>query len=213
MAIPPFPMAGLYTQKHEGCAILCGAAPCLFEDLDKAKKARPNATVLGIKFIASVVPEVEHVWTQHLDLADKIKQAAGRPIKLHSRPMRNQTKMASTWFYPAKKSALAAIDYEWPDLHWVSGSSGFAGALWARHGMGFDEVIMAGIPMHRSDRTYVAGYGQKPKFDHGTYAKETQIDHWVQTMKKHIANGKAQGIYSMSGTTKYFLGEPPGLAL
>lgn len=207
--ILPFPMAELYTAKHKGCAILCGAAPCLFEDLDEAKKARPNATVLGIKFVAFLVPEIQHVWSQHIELVAKIKRAAGRAIKVHVRPKKFQNGTAATWYYPNNKEALDAVDYEWPSLHWVSGSSGFAGALWARHGMGFDEVIMAGIPMDPKDRSYVSGYGQKPKFDNNTYANEHQVDHWLQIIKRFQSEGKTEGIYSMSGKTKKFLGTPP----
>jgi hypothetical protein len=207
--ILPFPMAELYTVKHKGCAILCGAAPCLFEDLAEAKKARPSATVLGIKFVASLVPEIEHVWSQHIELVAKIKKAAGRAIKVHTRPRRHQHASAPMWFYPANKESLAAVDYEWPDLHWVAGSSGFAGALWARHGMGFDEVIMAGIPMDQKSRQYVSGYGQKPKFDNNAYANENQVLHWLQIVKDFKESGKANGIYSMSGKTQKLLGAPP----
>jgi hypothetical protein len=37
-----------YEVKHRGTAIVCGSAPCVFEDLENAKKLRPNATILGV---------------------------------------------------------------------------------------------------------------------------------------------------------------------
>lgn len=195
-----------YTQRHGGCAILCGAAPCLLDDLQKARELRPNADILGVKFAACVVPEIKHVWSLHADMAGKIKEKAGHEVFVHCRPRRHQTK-TSMWFSPVKDEHWAQVDYVWPDLWWASGSSGIAGALWAKHGMGYDEVILAGIPLKVGDRGYVAGYGQTGRHN-GDYARDDQIDTWYRAMKKHHAEGKMAGIYSMSGSTRTILGAP-----
>jgi hypothetical protein len=126
-----------YDVKHKGCAIICGAAPCLFEDLAEAKKIRPGATILGVKFAASLVPEIEHIWTQHGEMTLKIKQAAGRKIYVHARPRASQTVRGTQWYVPHLQEAYDAIDYIWRDLNFCVGSSGVAGALWAKHAMGF----------------------------------------------------------------------------
>lgn len=208
MVTPPFPMPGLYTQKHKGCAILCGAAPCLFEDLAEAKKARPDATVLGVKYTASLVPEIEHVWTQHGEMTLKIKQAAGRPIFVHARPRTFQTVRGTVWHIPHAQAAYDQIDYIWKDIPFATGSSGVAGALWAKHGMGFDEVILAGIPLSQGQLEYVQGYPNRYQTGK-TYALPAQVDNWVGILKKHIAAGLTAGIYSMSGATSRLLGAPP----
>lgn len=181
-----------YEVRHRGVAIVCGGAPCLFEDLESAKKLRPEAEILGVNATAALVKEIEHIWTQHNNLAGQFKAKAGRDVKVHARSnvMGND------------------VDYVWPELNWVSGSSGVAAALWARHGMGFDEVIMAGVPLHVNKLSYVAGYPSKPTKENGSFAEKHQVEHWLMMLKSHIAEGKTQGIYSMSGATSRLLGFP-----
>lgn len=186
---------------------MCGAAPSLFEDLEKARQLRPDATILGVKYAASLVPEIEHIWTQHGEMTLLIKAAAGRPIFVHARPRMIQSARGMVWHLPYKKEAFEAIDYVWPSLPMAKGSSGIAGALWARHGMGFDEVILAGIGLSHGNRKYVQGYPnkyQKPN----AFADENQVDNWLNILKGHISEGRMQGVYSMSGATAKLLGEP-----
>ena len=193
--------------KHRGCAIICGASPSLFEDLEAAKKLRPEATILGVKYTASLVPEIEHIWTQHGEMTLKIRAAVNRPIIVHARPKALQTAKGTVWHIPYKREAYDSIDYIWPSLSFATGSSGVAGAMWARHGMGFDEVIMAGIGLTTADKSYIAGYPNKySKGD--SYASTDQIDNWVRILKKHQEDGKTEGIFSMSGKTRNILGEP-----
>jgi len=193
--------------KHRGCAIICGASPSLFEDLEAARKLRPEATILGVKYTASLVPEIEHIWTQHGEMTLRIRAAVNRPIIVHARPKALQTAKGTVWHIPYKREAYDSIDYIWPSLSFATGSSGVAGAMWARHGMGFDEVIMAGIGLTTADKSYTAGYPNKySKGD--SYASTDQIDNWVRILKKHQEDGKTEGIFSMSGKTRNILGEP-----
>jgi len=200
-------MNRLYTVKHKGCAILCGAAPCLFEDLAEAKKIRPDAAILGVKFAASLVPEIEHVWTQHGEKTLEIKKAAGRRIYVHARPRAFQSPRGTVWHLPHKQEAFEAIDYIWKDLSYAVGSSGIAGALWARHAMGYDEVVLAGIPLSVNSDKYAEGYPNKYQTGKG-YATVDQINNWVNILKNHILEGRTRGIVSMSGATQKLLGAP-----
>jgi hypothetical protein len=198
-----------YGVKHGGCAIICGASPSLFEDLEAARQLRPDATILGVKYAASLVPEIEHIWTQHGEMTLKIRAAANRPIIVHARPKALQTAKGTVWHIPYRQEAYEAIDYIWPSLSFAVGSSGVAGALWARHGMGFDEVIMAGIGLSAGQRSYASGYPNKFSQNDG-YARSDQIDNWVRILKKHHEEGRTQGIFSMSGKTRDILGAPNG---
>jgi len=196
-----------YPIKHRGCAIICGAAPSLFEDLEAARRLRPDATILGVKYAASVVPEIEHVWTQHGEMTLKIKEAAGRKIYVHARPKFMQTKHGVLWYLPEAKDAFEAIDYLWHGLPFAVGSSGVAGAMWARHGMGFQEVIMAGIPLETGNHKYVQRYPNSYS-QHAGFAKDSQIEHWLKILKRHQEEGLTEGIFSMSGATQQVLGKP-----
>jgi hypothetical protein len=199
-------MAAIYKQRHGGCAILCGAAPSLFEDLAKARFLRPHADILGVNHAPSLVPEITHVWTQHGDVAPSIKASAKQQVFVHARP-RKYSNGAGMWLLPVPDSRWELVDYEWPSLTWVCGSSGIAGALWAKHGMGYDEVIMAGVPLNVKLMTYADGYASTPKFGRD-FAQDHQVEGWLGHLRTHKANGKTEGIFSMSGATAEILGMP-----
>lgn len=182
-------MSKRYETKHGGAAIICGSAPCVFSDLDRARKLRPDAYVVGVNNVGAMIPEIEHVWTQHNNLAQQYKSNA--KVKVHGR-----ANVMGDW-----------VDYLWPKLNWVCGSSGIAGALWAKHGLGFDEVIMAGIPLSRDSLLYSEKYPSKYTKESG-FATEDQVEHWLGHLMTFKTQGKMDGIYSMSGTTARILGAP-----
>jgi hypothetical protein len=197
-------LAERYLTKHGGCAIVCGAAPSLFEDLQAARELRPDAVLLGVNNVAAMVNGIEHIWTQHSDHAPMFKSNAPH-IKVHARP-RQFTNGGGMWFLPAADHKWAAVDYVWPTLTWVGGSSGVAGALWARHGMSFDEVILAGVPLAGS--RYAKAYPSVPTKEDGSWAESHQLEQWIDQLRGHQARGKTENIFSMSGRTRDVLGAP-----
>lgn len=196
-------MAERYSLKHGGCAIVIGAAPCVFEDLEAARALRPDAVLLGVNNAAAMVDGIEHVWTQHGDHAEQFKANAPH-IKVHARP-RTVRSGSGLWFFPVSAHLWKSVDYEWPSLSWVSGSSGVAGALWAKHGMGFNEVIMAGIPLSGFD--YAAAYPSEPTKATG-WAEPHQLKIWLDRLQEHRSAGRAHWVFSMSGATREILGAP-----
>lgn len=178
-----------YNVKHRGTAIICGSAPCVFEDLEKALALRPEAYLVGVNNAGAMISEIRHVWTQHNNLAEQYKAKA--QVKVHGRAniMGDKT------------------DYIWPSLNWVCGSSGVAGALWAKHGMGFDEVIMAGIPLSMGNLAYSEKYPSQYTKSDG-FATDNQVEHWLSHLRTFHFQGKTAGIFSMSGATAGILGVP-----
>jgi hypothetical protein len=161
--------------------------------------------MLGVKYAASLYREIEHVWTQHLEQATDIKARAGRPIFIHSRPSRMHRKLR---FVDGNRGEVD-IDYVWPELAWVSGSSGFSAALWARHGMGFDEVILCGIPLDSGGYTAEIGDWKLLQGDKKTsFVNATVLDSYRSTVAVCRNAGKTEGIVSMSGWTRQELGAP-----
>jgi hypothetical protein len=174
--------------------------------------------LLGVNFSASVVPGIRHVWTQHIEIAGKIKGMALEPVRVHSRPRSFQVRSGGTaWFTGVSKELEDQVDYLWPDLGWVGGSSGFAAALWAKHGIGFDEVILAGVGLQVDSRKYSDEYCEvttkalrPPAHDGNThFASPDSVEHWHQCINNFILQNKTTGIYSMSGWTSERLGLPP----
>jgi hypothetical protein len=194
-----------YPHKHSGAALLVGYAPSVRVDVEAARRLRPDAPMLGVKYACVLYPEIEHVWTQHLEQANDIREKAGRPVYVHSRCRVNQKRVA--WFTGGNEKH---IDYLWPDLHWVSWSSGFAAALWARHGMGFDEVIMCGIPMEPGVYAPEMATVKQPRGDDGKSFVDTgALMRWRDGVMNFVREGKTRAIYSMSGWTCRELGYPP----
>jgi hypothetical protein len=182
-----------------------GYAPSVYQDVEAARRLRPNAMMLGVKYSCVLFPEIEHVWTQHLEQAKDIRAKAGRGIAIHGRPKMHQSRRIR-WITAGKDSDL---DFAWPDLHWIYGSSGFGAALWARHGMGFDDVILCGVPMERGG--YVADIAafKKPQADRGrSFAQPDVLQRWKGVIQGFAADGRAAGITSMSGWTREVLGAP-----
>lgn len=184
---------------------MVGYAPTVFQDVEAARRLRPDAVMLGVKYSCVLYREIDHVWTQHLEQAPDIRQKAGRPVIIHGRPRVFQTRRA-IWFSAGKDSDL---NYTWPDLRWIYGSSGFGAALWAKHGMGFDEVILCGVPMERGGYAPEISAFKKPQADRGrSFAEDAVLDRWKGVIYGFIADGRAAGIRSMSGWTREVLGAP-----
>ena len=207
-------MPQLYRDRHKGCALVMGAAPCVFEDLAAARALRPDAVMLGVNHAASVFPEIKHVWTQHQEIAPDIKaKAPGVAIHARKNLTRNGT---SIYFFGGKQAEVAFIDYHWPDLAWATGSSGFSAALWAKYGMGFDEVILCGVPLSPDNLRYSDEYrkystekwGDRDEPGDKYWARPGNFATWHARISRHITDGKTAGIYSMSGWTREKLGVP-----
>jgi hypothetical protein len=192
-----------YPHRHHGAALVIGYAPSVHADVKEARRLRPEATLLGVKFACVLYAEIEHVWTQHVEEAHAIRKAAGRRIYIHARNLQRKFTRNIT------QNDVAEIDYLWPDLHWAAWSSGFAALLWARHGMGFDEVIGCGITLDPGGYCEEIAAFKPTLGDYGaSYADRQSIDHWRQGIIHYRNRGKTAGVYAMSGWLGREMGAP-----
>ena len=192
-------MAALYGGRHEGAALVIGYAPSVHAEVAAARALRPGAVLLGVKYAAVLYQEIEHVWTQHLEQAADIRARANRAIFIHARRCGDQRRRI-------RRGRDADVDYVWPGLRWAAGGSGFAAALWARHGMGFEEVILCGCPL------VPGGYADEIRSFKTMYGPSFVAPHalhrWRAVIMGFINDGRAAGITSMSGWTRSALGAP-----
>lgn len=202
-------MASIYTERHSGVALYCGSAPCVFSDLEEARKLFPRAPVYGANYTASMIPEIEHVWSQHDDMAQKLKDDAGRQIYVHTRFSQSMG-IDNLWKLKHPRRVYNAVDYVWPDLEWVAGSSGVAGAYWLRHGMGYDKVIICGAPLSIDCLDYSKEYTGYRRNKGRPCAKKKNMQEWLSALKRNVGP-RTEGIYSMSGATQRILGGPDGI--
>lgn len=198
-------MAALYKERHGGAALVIGYAPSVRAEVEQARRLRPDAVLLGVKYSCVLYQEIEHVWTQHIEQAPSIRAKAQRRVFLHGRPSRFQTRRIA-WFTAGRTSDL---DYAWPSLSWVYGGSGFTAALWARHGMGFPEVILCGVPMEPGGycaeiAAFKPARGEKGK----SFVDNQALERWRGVILGFRVEGKTDGITSMGGWTRETLGAP-----
>jgi hypothetical protein len=194
-------MAALYAERHEGAALVVGYAPSVHEDVAAARRLRPTAPLLGVKYAAVLFQEIEHVWTQHIEQADDIRARAGRRIFIHSRGRLYQGRR----FQNVDESD---VDYLWPGLRWTAGGSGIVGALWARHGMGFSEVILCGCPLEPGGYAPEIQQFKTPQGESGSFVDARPLERWRESVRRFVRDGRAAGITSMSGWTREALGTP-----
>jgi hypothetical protein len=179
-----------------------GCATSVKADVAAARVLRPGAVLLGAKYAVVLYQEIEHVWTQHIEQAADIRARAGRRVFIHSRSRIHQRRRLPG--LPEK-----GVDYVWPTLEWVNGGSGFAAALWARHGMGFDEVILCGVPLDPGGYAPEIAAFKAMRGDGGKSFVDTRaLARWRDVVAAFVANGRAAGITSMSGWTRGVLGMP-----
>ena len=196
-AIPSLP-------ERRETALVVGYAPAVRSDVTAARLMRPDAVLIGAKYAAILYPEIEHVWTQHPEQAADIRERAGRPIFIHAREYARKRKSR-------RRRILAQnaehIDFFWPSLHWIEDSSGFAAALWARHGLGFRETILCGVPL--LDDGYcpeIAAF--KPVRFGDSFIGLDVLGKWRDLIARYVSEGITAGITSMSGWTREHLGSP-----
>jgi hypothetical protein len=201
----PSAMPENYSIKHSGACLVVGYAPDVHSDVAAARALRPMAPLLGVKYAACLFPEIEHVWTQHLEQAADIRERAGRRIYVHGRPKAVQRKAA---FHVFGKTD-ADLDFTWPSLAWVGASSGVAAAMWAKYGMGFDEVILCGVTLDPGGYAPGVRAFKKLRGNAGqSYVDTHSLYHWRDTVREFVRSGKAAGVRSMSGWTRETLGAP-----
>jgi hypothetical protein len=208
-----------YPHRHQGPVLVLGGASNVRDDYDAARKLYPNAMVVGASFAGCIFPEITHIWTQHNENATRIKERALGLVRVHARPSRYTSKARTHTTFWFRKGPTAApkthdpIDYYWPDLTWVQGSSGFTAALWARHGLGYDTAILCGVPISDAitdhDPNYLCNAQIAVTDPHWTHGDETYVGYCHKAIAAIKATGRAEGIYSMSGWTREFLGAPP----
>lgn len=179
-----------------------GYAPSVHADVDAARRLRPAAPLLGVKYAVLLYQEIEHVWTQHIEQAPDIRARAARQIFIHSRRHRDQRRRVAL-------GREAAVDFVWPQLAWIYGGSGFTAALWARHGMGFDEVILCGVPLEAGGYTPEILPIKPLRGDGGrSFVDPPALTRWQRVIEGYVKDGRAAGITSMSGWTRSILGAP-----
>jgi len=186
------PSVPAYPSHRSGTVLICGYADTLFDDLARARKLRPDASVIAVNDAAGAV-EAFAVFSLHcrrgkLDVWAAAQRKKFGPREVHSHGYRHK--------YETIHAAYPWVDYWWPAAM-GTGTSAWAAAKMAKL-MGFDEIILCGVTLER--RPYA----------NGRIARDFRHPQVLELYCRYIRNDKAwhEGVKAMSGWPRKFFGEP-----
>lgn len=190
-----------------GTLLVVGSAPCLHDDIARALKLRPNASLMLVNGACTVIEHADHVLAGHTDKAE-LFAAARRKKFPNARPWRLH---ATTDSKNAERNrARYPSVTDWHSKEFCTGATSAAkGAKIGLLALGFDEVILCGAPMDGSG--YAPGEAVVPHDCHrvGDPTKQDRLA--IQGYKRKYRQFAEQfrgRVFSMSGFTRECSGEP-----
>ncbi len=207
--------------------LVVGSAACVYDDLKRALKLRPLASLMLVNGACQLVEHAEHMLCGHEEKAEQF--AAARRKKFPKTPIRIHACCVMRKVEEYKAQYPSVTDW-WP--HECGQAAGSAGkAVKMSRLMGYDEAVLVGCPMNGGG--YAPGEtdgiqqsmnclrlgddgdakGYPAPGSNGTRWMKVQETRMIQGYRKHfaeLAKGEfSKGVYSMSGFTRDHVGEPP----
>lgn len=172
----------------KGNAMIMGSAECLFADYQKAKKFFDKYDIIAVNFSGICFKNVVHLVSLHADRIPVFLKAAsldnGRHIHTHS---------------IAGNLKIPEIENDWGSEILNTGGSSALFAVRVALKLGYDKIIVCGVPLNKGRRFY----------DTYDYVAEVGDDATFLAWKLAYNRNEFEGkVRSMSGKTKFLLGEP-----
>lgn len=187
-----------YPWPHAGTVLVCGFGPTFYDDYERARTMRPDASAIAVNEAAKAVKAFA-LFTLH---PEKLKrfcalqiQSFGDGFTVHSGGRSFDT--------ANRQKRFPGVDYWWQQAA-GGGTSAWAAARMARL-MGFDEIILCGVPLihgNYADRGFAKAWRAGQKRGDGRDMLLTYRNYVENDTKWH------EGVTSMSGWTRDLLGEP-----
>lgn len=191
-------------------AIVVGSAPCLHDDLKRALELYPFAFICTVNGACIEIEEVDAIVAGHTNKAEIFTEArrkafpTGKPFDVFAnwagggKPPRHEYPSVTKWF----------------SKNCSTGATSAAKAARMMFEMEFEQVILCGCPLDSSG--YFPGESQKGlsishdcrRLGDPKEAQARAIEGYRRKFKK-LAEGEFKGkVFSMSGLTRKWLGEP-----
>lgn len=182
--------------RYSGTVVVCGFANTLWDDLKKVSEVRPNLPTIAVNE-ASLHVKAFAIYSFHTE-----KEKLGRWTEEQRTRFGDNFSVygsGSDDFYEHNRRNYPYVNY-WAPASASRGSSGWCARILASM-MGFDEVVLCGVPL-----------------DHRRYADKKPAWYWqsgrtnaVTVFQKAVKADTVHhaGCYSMSGWTRELLGLPP----
>lgn len=195
-----FPIGKEYLVSHSGqSAIICGSAPCLLSEFEKARQKMPDAVVFAINEAAWGV-YANFLVSYHAEKFDYFKSMSLNPdiITLTGKGYRDAYEEMQ-------------VDYRFTGIN-IGGTS-LGDAVQIALKMGFSEIVIVGAPLNGLDGYYnKTNYFDKETQTH-RFGSPIQDSNHVELSKEKFASivKNLSQVKAMSGYTKQLLGAPEWL--
>jgi hypothetical protein len=190
--------------------LAAGSAPCVAEDLERARAMFPFADTMTINGACQLVERAEHLLAGHTDKAELFVAARRRAFP-DAPPCRVHANCAASK-HPAPKHLYPSVT-DWWGPEFSSGATSAGKAALIGLALGYESVILCGCPMDGSG--YAPGESEGiPQFAAvqrvGDPAKQkaSTIRRYYGTMEQLAKTTFRGRVFSMSGKTKEWLGAP-----
>lgn len=193
------PRAGgewLKLQSLPKTALICGSAPVLQTDFGMASSKIERAAVIVVNEAGRVV-RGDHLVTQHPEKALWFRECSLNPdITIHTGK-------------PRQRASQAGINVYWPDCVTLATSGGSAIAIALR--MGFEEIILCGMPMNGGDGYFKQSVIEQ---DEPRFGLEPSASDYVRNYQEKLVEFAKKEpealnrVRSLSGFTRELFGAP-----
>ena len=191
-------------------AVVVGSAPCLHEDLKRALELYPFAFICAVNGACVEIEELDAIVSGHTDKAEIFTEARRKAF-----PEGKPFDVFANWARPGRepKQEYPSVT-RWFGAGCSTGATSAAKAVRMMVEMGYEKVILCGCPLDSSG--YFPGESEKGRsISHNCRRlgepKEAQsraVEGYRRKFKK-LAEGEFKGrVFSMSGLTREWLGEP-----
>lgn len=191
-----------------GTLLVVGSAPCLFEDVDRARTLRPDAQILLVNGAATAIENAEHVLSGHSYKAEEFAAARRKKFPL-AMPWRLHATITQKHLHEAGPAFPSVTD--WWDKSYCQGATSISkGAELGFRALGFEEVILCGAPMDGSG--YFVGECTQNidclRIGDPRLQQHRSIDGYRRKFRDKFAPRYVGRLFSMSGFTRSIVGEP-----
>lgn len=187
--------------------LVCGSAPCVFDDLAEARELYPDHEVMTINGACTVIADAQHMLCGHTALAEEWVAARkvaypGKPVQVHAGYLVKHAK---------EREQRPSVTRWWTNVSSGATSAGKAALIGLQ--LGFSPIVLCGCPMNGGG--YVKGEAVVPHILGCARVgddknKDKKIIKRYRERMAELALGEFSGVvFSMSGYSRQVLGPPP----
>lgn len=176
-------------------AIICGSGPDFWADLVRARRVTPVADLIGVNLTGLYLHNPRHLVSLHGEMLGPLRELrrsldwAADPVICGGAPVTHSIEHK------------AGVDRVWPHPPWGLGGTSSLFAVWVALSLGYQRILLAGVPMDGTGRFFDPEDGSATIWPHDGASDRGA---W----ERAAGLGMLRTVQSCSGWTAELLGEP-----